>query len=265
MTADLVPTPTPPTKIRSTRPAVTLLAAGALAVDAALFALYMTVVRAEPRWDLAAGALFLLAAAALAAAGVRWAPALALPVGLAVLDRVQVYVPFSLERPDELVGLLFSAVCLVAVGVGAVAGPMATWQAYRGPVRWAAAISLVGGLALTVVLAVALATAAEPDQRQGLSDAEVAQLPTVVMDDYLFSPSRLVIGAGEETVLRLVNDDTETYSFVVPELGVDVTVPSGREAVVRLRPEEPGRTVFFSDEEAGEHRELGMEGVILAR
>lgn len=264
MTTDRAPAPAISPRLRRPAP-VALVAAGALTVDAILFALFMTVVRAEPRWDLAAGALLLLAAAALVVTGVRWAPALALPVGLAVLDRVQVYVPFSLERPDDLAGVLFSAACLVSVGIGAVAGPLATWNAYRPPARGATGVSVVGGVALAAGMAVVFAGAAEPDQGRGLSRAEVAELPVVVMDDYTFTPSRLDVAAGEETAVRLVNDDTETYSFVVDELGVSVTVPSGREAVVRLRADAPGPLAFYSAEEAGEHRELGMEGVLVAR
>lgn len=264
MTTDRSLPPATPSRPQRLAPAA-LVAAGALTADAVLYALFMTVVRAEPRWDLAVGAVLLLAAAALVIKGVRWAPAVALPIGLAVLDRVQVYIPFSLERPDDLTGVLFSGACLVSVGVGAVAGPLATWNAYRPPTRGAAGVSVVGGVALAAGMAVLFAGAAEPDQGRELRRDDVARLPVLVMDDYRFTPSRLVVDAGEETAVRLVNDDTETYSFVVDELGVSVTVPSGREAVVRLRADAPGPFVFYSAEEAGEHRELGMEGVLVAR
>ncbi len=66
-------------------------------------------------------------------------------------------------------------------------------------------------------------------------------------------------------LLRLRNEDTETCRFTVDELALDVIVPSGRTAIVRLVPPVTGTYTFYSSEEDGEHRDLGMEGIIVAR
>lgn len=69
--------------------------------------------------------------------------------------------------------------------------------------------------------------------------------------------------AGTELALLLVNNDTETYRFVVDELDVDVVVPSGRQAVVRVLAPDPRTFASYSSEEDGEHRDLGMEGTLV--
>lgn len=85
------------------------------------------------------------------------------------------------------------------------------------------------------------------------------------MDDYGYAPNVLQAQAGTELAVLLVNDDTETYRFVVDDLGVDVVVPSGRQAVVRVLAREARRFAFYSSEEEGEHRDLGMEGTLVVR
>jgi plastocyanin len=240
-----------------------LAGAGVLAA-AALFVVFVLLVRAEPRPGLAAGGLVLAAVAAVVVRGPRWAPLLAIPVAVAVLDRMRVYVPFSLERPEEIGSLVFSLLVLAVVGVCLVTGPVAVLSTYRA-VRRATTWSAAGGLAVAALLGVALAASAQPDQGEGLTAAERASLPQVVMDDYRYVPDALSVQAGQELQVLLVNDDTETYRLVLDELDVDVVVPSGREAVVRLRPEARGTFTWYSSEEDGEHRALGMVGTLEVR
>lgn len=74
-------------------------------------------------------------------------------------------------------------------------------------------------------------------------------------------PPVLTAQVGTELVELLVDDDTETYRFVVDELDLAV-VPSGREAVVRVAPARPG-TLAPNSEAGGEHRTLGMPGSLV--
>lgn len=240
-----------------------VLAAAGIAGIGLLFAAYVLVVRAEARPGLAAGSLLILGVAGAVLAGVRWAPLLAVPLGLAVVDRLAVYVPFSLARPDETGGLVFSALCLVVVSVAVAAGVAATWQAYGRPLARPLAVVGAGAALVLLALTALLVPQAQPDQGDGLTAEQVAALPRVVMDDYRYAPDVLTATVGTELAVLLVNDDTETYRFVVDALGVDVVVPSGREAVVRLVPTAPGSLAFYSSEEAGEHRALGMVGTVL--
>jgi len=241
-----------------------LVAAAGIAGIAALYASYVLFVCAEPRPGLAAGSLLILAVAGLVVAGVRWAPLLAVPLGVAVVDRLGVYVPFSLERPDETGGLAFSLLSLVVVGVAAASGAVATALAYGVAVPRPGVLTALGSSLLVAALLGLLAPQAQADQGAELSAQQVAVFPRVVMDDYRYAPDVLQAQAGTELAVLLVNDDTETYRFVIAELDVDVVVPSGRQAVVRVLAADPRTFAFYSSEEDGEHRDLGMEGTLIA-
>lgn len=256
--------------LRTTAPAapsvarpLQLVAAAGIAGIAVLYASYVLFVRAEPRPGLAAGSLLILAVAGLVIAGVRWAPLLAVPLGVAVVDRLGVYVPFSLERLEETGGLAFCLLCLLVVGVAATSGVVATTLAYRMSVPFPGVLTALGTSLLVAALLALLAPQAQADQGADLSTAQVATLPRVVMDDYNYAPAVLQAQAGTELALLLVNNDTETYRFVIDELDVDVVVPSGRQAVVRVLAPDPRTFAFYSSEEDGEHRDLGMEGTLV--
>ncbi len=251
---------TPPVAVLS---GWSLLAAGVLVV------VFFLVVRAEPRPELAASALVVAGVGLATLLRVPFAAVLSVPLGLFLLlfPALRKYYSFSLERPEEVGGLAFTLVALAIAGIVLTSGGLAVWAALRS-VEWsrgrsAVASALLGGLAVGVAAAVVLDSQAQPDQAGELLDEQVAALPAVVMDDFRFVPDRLTARAGTESVIRVVNDDVETYRFTVDLLGLDVIVPSGRTAVVRFTPTRTGTLEFYSGEEGGEHRDLGMVGEII--
>ncbi|MGF1652232.1 MAG: cupredoxin domain-containing protein [Actinomycetales bacterium] len=248
--------------------AATLLCGITLLAAAALVASFFTFVRGEPRPELAlSSGLAITVAAVLVLRRVPGAPllAVALSLFLVLFPALRKYYAFSLERPDETVGLVFSVAALAVAGVAATTGLTATVARFRllPPTRAAAGVAATVGLVAAVVTGALIARTAPPDQGADLSDAELAALPQVVMDDFRFTPDRIEIVTGEDLVVRLVNDDTETYRFTIDELDVDVVVPSGRSAVARVTPAAAGTLTFYSSEEGGEHRDLGMVGEIV--
>ena len=248
---------------------MTVVSGVTLIASALLVGAFFLVVRGEPRIDLAAGSgLLLLAVAVATLRRVPFAALLGVPLTgfLVLFPALRRYYAFSFERPDETLGLVFSVAALAVAGVVATSGVAATVARIGGvralAGRGAAVGAVVVGLLAGAVVGVVVASDAQPDQSDGLTAAEVENLPGIVMDDYRFTPDRLEGVVGEELVIRLTNDDTETYRFTIDELGVDTIVPSGRTAVVRLTPEAPGQLEFYSSEEGGEHRDLGMVGQI---
>ncbi len=247
---------------------VSRLAGWAVLAAALVVTAFFLLVRGEPRPGLAASGAVVAVVGVAILTRVRFAAVLSVALGLfmVLFPALRKYYAFSLERPDEILGFGFTVVAVGVAAVLLVAGAVATIAAVaprsiprgRGP--------LLGTVVLSVIVAaVGLAgfsALSQPDQRGELSSADVAALPEVVMDDFRYTPDRLRAVSGKELVLRLRNDDVESYRFTIDELDIDVIVPSGREAVVRVTPNEPGALTFYSSEEGGEHRDLGMIGTI---
>lgn len=258
------PTTTAQTAPPAGRP-LQLGAAAGIAGIAVLYASYVLFVHAEPRPGLAAGSLLILAVAGLVVAGVRWAPLLAVPLGVAAATGWGFTCPSASNGPTRPAALAFSLLCLVVVGVAAASGVVATALAYGVAVPRPGVLTPLGSSLLVAALLGLLVPQAQADQGGDLSTEQIAALPRVVMDDYRYAPDVLQAQAGTELTVLLVNDDTETYRFVVDELDVDVVVPSGRQAVVRVLAPEARRFACYSSEEEGEHRDLGMEGTLVVR
>lgn len=257
----------PPVAARRRSP-VEAVAGWSLVAAGIVVTAFFLVVRGEPRVDLALSGLVVLGAGVATLRRVPFAALLAIPLGLFMIlfPALRRYYSFSLQRPDELVGLVFTVVAVILAGVVLVSGALAAVASWR-PVRAvgtaaAAATGVVLGLAVAVGYALVVAAQAQPDQSDGLTDAEVAALPVVVMDDFRFTPDQLTAVVGEELAIRLVSEDVETYRFTIDQLDIDVIVPSGRTAVVRITPTEAGTLTFYSSEEGDEHRQLGMVGEI---
>lgn len=56
---------------------------------------------------------------------------------------------------------------------------------------------------------------------------------------FSFTPSEITLIQGEKTTLALTSDDV-THGLVIPELGVNVTLPKGRVIKVDVTPQHTG-------------------------
>ena len=70
---------------------------------------------------------------------------------------------------------------------------------------------------------------------------------TITIKDRQFDPAEVHAPAGKPIALSVKNLDSIAAEFESEALHVEKVVPPGREAVVRVRPLEPGRYNFFDD------------------
>jgi plastocyanin len=70
---------------------------------------------------------------------------------------------------------------------------------------------------------------------------------TIAIKDRQFDPAEVHAPAGKPIALSIKNLDSIAAEFESEALHVEKVVPPGREAVVRVRPLEPGRYNFFDD------------------
>lgn len=70
---------------------------------------------------------------------------------------------------------------------------------------------------------------------------------TITIKDRKFDPAEVHAPAGKPIALSVKNLDSIAAEFESEALHVEKVVPPGREAVVRIRPLEPGRYSFFDD------------------
>jgi plastocyanin len=70
---------------------------------------------------------------------------------------------------------------------------------------------------------------------------------TITIKDRKFDPAEVHAPAGKPIALSVKNLDSIAAEFESEALHVEKVVPAGREAVVRIRPLEPGRYNFFDD------------------
>lgn len=155
--------------------------------------------------------------------------------------------------------------------------------------RWHAIASLVAG-GMTIVVAVVVATGLRLGRRErfvasiggalvgvamiglvqlvaptetfgdDLTDAERAALPRVDLLNYTYVPLDLSVDADGVYRALLVNPSDLPHTVTVDELGLDLRVPAGREAVVEIdgRRLQPGVVEYYCS--IGDHREIGMVG-----
>jgi heme/copper-type cytochrome/quinol oxidase subunit 2 len=69
----------------------------------------------------------------------------------------------------------------------------------------------------------------------------------ITIKDHKFDPAEVHAPAGKPIALSVKNLDPIAAEFESDALHVEKVVPPGREAVVRVRPLEPGRYNFFDD------------------
>jgi len=69
----------------------------------------------------------------------------------------------------------------------------------------------------------------------------------ITIKDRQFDPAEVHAPAGKPIALTIKNLDSIAAEFESDTLHVEKVVPPGREAVVRVRPLEPGRYNFFDD------------------
>jgi plastocyanin len=77
--------------------------------------------------------------------------------------------------------------------------------------------------------------------------AEQPATVTIAIKDHQFEPAEVHAPAGTPIAVTVKNLATIAAEFESDALHVEKVIPPGREAVVRVRPLEPGRYNFFDD------------------
>jgi len=80
-----------------------------------------------------------------------------------------------------------------------------------------------------------------------IASAEEPVSIAITIKDHKFDPAEVHAPAGKPIALSVKNLDAIAAEFESEALHVEKVVPPGREAVVRVRPLEPGRYNFFDD------------------
>lgn len=131
---------------------------------------------------------------------------------------------------------------------------------------WAPFLLLIG-----LVGGVGLVSAGEPVELAVGEDG--VQRGTIVLDSYSYSPSYLVVRAGQPVELTLTSVTSITpHNFVLSDpaagLAVEQDVGAGKSLTIRFIPLQPGLFTFYCDKKLlffKSHREKGMEGRLEVR
>jgi plastocyanin len=83
--------------------------------------------------------------------------------------------------------------------------------------------------------------------RLQMASAEEPVAVTIAIKDHQFEPAELRAPPGKPIAITVKNLDAIAAEFESDVLHVEKIVPPGHEAVVRVRPLEPGRYGFFDD------------------
>jgi plastocyanin len=81
----------------------------------------------------------------------------------------------------------------------------------------------------------------------GIVRAEEPVVVTITIKDRQFEPAEVHAPPGKPLAVTVKNLDSIAAEFESDTLHVEKVIPPGREAVVRVRPLEPGRYNFFDD------------------
>ena len=81
----------------------------------------------------------------------------------------------------------------------------------------------------------------------GVAHADEPVAISISIKEHQFEPAEVHAPAGKPIVITIKNLDSIAAEFESEALHVEKVVPPGREAVVRVRPLEPGRYNFFDD------------------
>ena len=103
-----------------------------------------------------------------------------------------------------------------------------------------------GAVSRRHVLAVVLPASAAPLVARG-AQAEDAVSLSLTIRDGKFEPAELHAPAGRAIEIHVTNLNTIPSEFESGDLHFEKIVPVGKEAVVRVRPQQPGRYNFFDD------------------
>jgi plastocyanin len=96
------------------------------------------------------------------------------------------------------------------------------------------------------VLAVALLASAAA-LLSAAAAAEDAVSLSLTIKDAKFEPAELHAPAGRALEIHVTNLNAIPSEFESSDLHIEKIVPVGKEAVVRVRPQQPGRYTFFDD------------------
>jgi Cupredoxin-like domain len=96
------------------------------------------------------------------------------------------------------------------------------------------------------ILAVVLLASAAPLVVRG-ARAEDAVSLSLTIKDGKFEPTELHAPAGKALEIHVTNRNAIPSEFESSDLHFEKIVPVGKEAVVRVRPQQPGRYNFFDD------------------
>lgn len=160
---------------------------------------------------------------------------------------------FNLARPEESGWFVWSVALLASVGLVAAAivlGHAPT--GFRGAAAAAGVAMGVVAVSTVAVIVVGGAGAAEraPDR---------LALPEIQLFDAAFGELRFAQDADGDRWALLVNDSALPHTFTVAENGVDVYVPAGRDAVVRLPASDTPLPVICT---IGDHADEGMVATV---
>ena len=77
--------------------------------------------------------------------------------------------------------------------------------------------------------------------------AEDTTTLSLTIKDHQFEPAEVHAPAGKPIAFRVKNLDSTAAEFESSELHFEKVIAAGGEAVVRVRPQQPGRYGFFDD------------------
>ncbi|MGE5365866.1 MAG: cupredoxin domain-containing protein [Betaproteobacteria bacterium] len=103
-----------------------------------------------------------------------------------------------------------------------------------------------GALNRRHILAVILLASAAPLAARGVQAEDAVSLSLTIKDGK-FDPAELHAPAGRALEIHVTNLNTIPSEFESSDLHFEKIVPVSKEAVVRVRPQQPGRYNFFDD------------------
>lgn len=104
-------------------------------------------------------------------------------------------------------------------------------------------------------------TAAEEVVGDGFDPAPGTAGISLKAGNFFFEPATVRVGSGDEVTLDFV-ENTGVHTFVIDEIGLNVPIKEGATTTFTA-PTEPGTYAFYCD--IGNHRALGMEGVLIVK
>lgn len=81
----------------------------------------------------------------------------------------------------------------------------------------------------------------------GPAKADDAVQLSITMKDRVFDPAELHAPPGQQIVIHVKNLNTIVTEFESSDLHFEKILPVGKEGVVYVRPQQPGRYKFFDD------------------